>query len=65
MPVQDLVGPPLLSAEEKTLLIELHKRLGMPLPRRGYDNGGGLAPMPTPSGPKPVPMTGGAAVEFE
>jgi hypothetical protein len=64
MPVKDLLGPPLLTAEDRALLIELHRRLGMPLPRRPGDEGG-LEPVPTPSGPKPAPMTGGAAATFQ
>jgi len=66
MPVKDLVGPPLPTAEEKTLLIELHKRFGIPFPRRfRYRDEGGLEPEPAPSGPKPAPMTGGAATDLE
>ena len=66
MPVKDIVGPPLPTAENKALLIELHKRLGIPLPRRpGYRDEGGLEPEPAPSGPKPAPVTGGAAVDLQ
>jgi hypothetical protein len=66
MPVKDLVGPPLPTSEDKALLIELHRRLGMPSQRRpGYGDEGGLEPAPAPFGPKPAPITGGAAVEFE
>ncbi len=66
MPVKDLVGPPLPTMQEKALLIELSKRLGMPLPKRpGTSDEGGLEPVPQPSGPKPAPITGGAAAELE
>lgn len=66
MPVQDLIGPPLPTAEEKALIVELHKRLGMPLPKRpGSRDDGGLEPAPAPRGPAPTPMTGGAAAVFE
>jgi hypothetical protein len=62
MPVKDLVGPPLPTAEEKALLLALHRRLGVPLPKRpGYRDEGGLEPVPAPSGPKPIPIAGGAA----
>lgn len=61
MPVKDLTGPPLPTAEEKALLVELLKRLGMPLPRRrGFRDDGGLELMPQPAGPKPSPLAGGA-----
>jgi hypothetical protein len=66
MPLKDLVGPPRPTVEEKALLIELHKRLGIPLPkRRGYRDEDGLEPEPVPSGPKPAPMTGGATADAE
>jgi hypothetical protein len=66
MPVKDIVGPPHPTAQEKALLIELHRRLGIPLPKRpGYRDEGGLEPVLTPSGPKPDPMLGGAAARVE
>jgi hypothetical protein len=66
MPVKDLVGPPRPTAEEKALLIALHRRLGVPLSKRpGYRDEGGLEPVPTPFGTKPVPIAGGAAARFE
>lgn len=66
MPVKDLAGPLLPTAEEKALLIDLQTRLGMPLPRRrGYRDEGGLEPEPAPYGPKPAPKTGGAETDIE
>jgi hypothetical protein len=61
MPVKDLTGPPLLTEEDKALLLELHQRLGMPLPkRRRYRGDDGLEPVVPPSGPKPPPLAGAA-----
>ncbi len=66
MPVKDLVGPPHPSAEEKALVVELHRRLGIPLSKRpGFRDEGGLEPAPTPSGPKPFPMASGAEAEID
>ena len=66
MPVKDLAGPPLPTAEEKALLTDLHTRLGMPLPKRPrYRDEGGLEPEPAPYGPKPAPKTGGAETDIE
>ena len=66
MPVKDLTGAPPPSAEDKKLIVELHRRLGIPLPRRpGFRDEGGLEPSPAPSGPTPTPMIGGAAAELD
>lgn len=66
MPVKDLTGPPRPTAEQEALIVELHRRMGKPLPkRRGFRDDGELDPTPTSSGPKPSPMTGGAAAEVE
>lgn len=66
MPVQDLTGTPSLTAQEKALIIELHGRLGIPLPRRpGYRGGDGLEPVPSPPDPKPSPSMGGAEATVE
>jgi hypothetical protein len=66
MPVKDLTGPPLPTAEEKTRVAELHKRVGIPLPKRpGYRGDEGLEPVPPPSGPKPAPLAGGAEADLD
>ena len=66
MPIKDLTGPPLPTAEEKALLTRALKRLGMPLPKRpGFRDDGGLEPAPYPAGPKPTPLAGGAGAVLD
>lgn len=66
MPVKDLTGPPLPTAQEKALRIELHRRLGIPLPKRpGYRDDDGLEPVLPPTGPKPTPLAGGAEADVD
>jgi hypothetical protein len=60
--VNDFIGPPLPTAEEKALLIETLGRLGMPLPKPpAFRDEGGPESVPLPFNPNPMPMTDGAA----
>ena len=66
MPVKDIAGPPLPTVKGRELIIEIHRRLGLLLPKRPrFRDDGGLEPEPIPSGPNPTPLAGGTAAVFE
>lgn len=61
MPVKDLTGPPPLTREDQALIIELHRRLGLPLPKRpGFRDEGEPDPVPVAPRPGSGPLMGGA-----
>lgn len=66
MPVKDLTGSPPPSEEEKIRINDMFKCWGPPLPDwLRFRGNGGIEPLPSPSDPKPAPMTGGAEDNIE